>query len=1144
MSILAITSWHLGEAERARELIDMANQRAVELGHAPSKVHPLYWKSILEILRGDAAAALITTEVLEGLCREHGMGEWGVVAEMVAGWARGRLADPAAGGAEMRQALTALINSGARLYVAFFQGLLAELELKTSGADSALARIDEALVSADQATTFASLPFLHRLRGDILLKRNPPDLTGGEDAYRTAIAVAKQQVARSYELLASLALAKLYQSIDRPAEAHAVLEPALEGFSPTSEMPEIAEAQSLLATLTEIEPVREALAQRQTLAKIHLDYARAVQWAKGWASEEARAAVERAHELTAPTPVHPDYWSLAYGRFAVALLRGEFRAALEIAETYLRQAEAEGRPDHAVNARRLLGTVKFELGAFSESRQEFEKLLEDWDEDRDKGLRAVTGADVLCVGRAYMAQLMVILGEVDDAVRMSEGAIRRAESLGDFGSLAFASGLSLFVLAMCGRNEATLLRAEAFEANASEKGARLWESIAREWASMARGLITGDAAGAATELRDIMAARRERQERQSAYMGHGVLAQLQVKAGAIDAALASIGEAFALAEQTGGHRADSFLHRIRGDVLAERDLAAAEAAYREALRIAQSQGARTFELQAAHALAKLHQSTGRFAEAHAILAPALEGFSPTPEMPEIAEAQSLLAALAEMDEVKNAAASRQRRLQLQTSYSQALMLSRGYGSEEAKVAFAHAQELAEGADNTAERFDAYYGQWVGSMLRGELRLARETAEKFLREAEKEERATEAAVARRILGYTRLFQGDLAVARAHFEQALRIFDPERDRETKFRFSFDHGTTATVHLALTNWLLGEVGPARKLIEEAIERAVKSAHAPTLADAYWTKALFDAVRDDAKAAHRAAESVLEVSRAHGLGLFLAFGALFSSWASARLGDRERGRTSFDRPWRRTPTQETRCLRLSSKAGSLNSKPRSKTRKVPWRGLTKRWRWPSRRESAGPTRSCNASAATFFSRPIAKILPAPRKPITRPSPSRASRARVALACKRRCRSRNSTSRPAGLLKRTIFSRPRSKVSRRRRKCRKLTRRGRCYRRWRRPAVASAQSPIRRNSLSARSALRRAPRGSVRTLWTFRLGRIEPLPADMGTTAICALQPSIGTAKGSKADDANSKACGGTRPLLIPLSRRTLSSQLLGGIT
>jgi hypothetical protein len=195
-----------------------------------------------------------------------------------------------------------------------------------------------------------------------------------------------------------------------------------------------------------------------------------------------------------------------------------------------------------------------------------------------------------------MAQLMMILGEVEDAVRMSEGAIRRAESLGDFGSQAFALGLGLFVLAMCGRNEATLRRAEAFKADASEKGARLWESIAKEWASWARGLITGDAAGAANELRDIMAARRERQ--QSTYMGHGVLAQLRGKAGAIDDALASIADGLANAEQTGGHRADSFLHRVRGDILTEGDLAAAEAAYREALRIAQSQGARTFELRA------------------------------------------------------------------------------------------------------------------------------------------------------------------------------------------------------------------------------------------------------------------------------------------------------------------------------------------------------------------------------------------------------------------------------------------------------------------------------------------------------------------------------------------------------------------
>ena len=80
-----------------------------------------------------------------------------------------------------------------------------------------------------------------------MLKRNPADPAPAEHAYRTAI--AKEQGARSYELLASLSLAKLYKSAGRPNDAYAVLAPALEGFSPTPEMPEIGDAQALLAAL-------------------------------------------------------------------------------------------------------------------------------------------------------------------------------------------------------------------------------------------------------------------------------------------------------------------------------------------------------------------------------------------------------------------------------------------------------------------------------------------------------------------------------------------------------------------------------------------------------------------------------------------------------------------------------------------------------------------------------------------------------------------------------------------------------------------------------------------------------------------------------------------------------------------------------
>ena len=53
-----------------------------------------------------------------------------------------------------------------------------------------------------------------RLRGEILLKRDPANTAPTEDAFLTAIAVAQQQKARSFELRAALSLANLYYSTD------------------------------------------------------------------------------------------------------------------------------------------------------------------------------------------------------------------------------------------------------------------------------------------------------------------------------------------------------------------------------------------------------------------------------------------------------------------------------------------------------------------------------------------------------------------------------------------------------------------------------------------------------------------------------------------------------------------------------------------------------------------------------------------------------------------------------------------------------------------------------------------------------------------------------------------------------------------
>jgi predicted ATPase len=221
------------------------------------------------------------------------------------------------------------------------------------------------------------------------------------------------------------------------------------------------------------------------------------------------------------------------------------------------------------------------------------------------------------------------------------------------------------------------------------------------------------------------------------------------------------------------------------------------------------------------------------------------------------------------------------------------MFSRGFGAEESKAAFIRARELAVAIEDATERFSIYYGLWVGHLVRGELRLAREIAETFLREAERGARTTECGFGRRLLGYTRLWQGDFIEAQANLVEALRIYDPERDREIRFRIGLDTDAAARTCLAITKWPLGEVGPARALIEEAVAHATETGHVPTLVNTYFYKAQFEIVRGDAGAARRDAEIVVKLSQEHALTLYAAIGALQSAWASAWLDGRETGAT-----------------------------------------------------------------------------------------------------------------------------------------------------------------------------------------------------------------------------------------------------------
>ena len=149
----------------------------------------------------------------------------------------------------MRRGVELLCEQNVLIFDGLIRITLAEAEERAGDVDRALAVLDEALATSERTGHCTFDAELNRIRGEMLLRRDPTNPAPAEAAFGRAMEIAGGQGTRSFGLRAALSLAKLYESTARPADAHAVLEPALEGFARTPEMPEIAEAQVLLKQL-------------------------------------------------------------------------------------------------------------------------------------------------------------------------------------------------------------------------------------------------------------------------------------------------------------------------------------------------------------------------------------------------------------------------------------------------------------------------------------------------------------------------------------------------------------------------------------------------------------------------------------------------------------------------------------------------------------------------------------------------------------------------------------------------------------------------------------------------------------------------------------------------------------------------------
>jgi predicted ATPase len=213
--------------------------------------YTLTYAALLGLFRSNPDAVATYSRAFADLVSRYDLPAlWAGMAVFFQGWAKWSDGAEASSLAEMRKGIEAAREKGHLLLLPGFEAALADADASTGEIDAGLRRLSDVRAEMERTEPRWYEAELHRIHAGILLKRDPADAAAAEQSLQTAIAIAQSQKARGFELRAALSPAKLYRAANRDVDAHAVLAPAVVGFPPTRQFPELAEAQTLLSALS------------------------------------------------------------------------------------------------------------------------------------------------------------------------------------------------------------------------------------------------------------------------------------------------------------------------------------------------------------------------------------------------------------------------------------------------------------------------------------------------------------------------------------------------------------------------------------------------------------------------------------------------------------------------------------------------------------------------------------------------------------------------------------------------------------------------------------------------------------------------------------------------------------------------------
>jgi predicted ATPase len=249
LAYTGLTLWILGYPDQALTRGKESLALAQDLAHPYTLARGFYWNTVLHQFRREWQVVHELTGMILPVAAELGAAIMSALGSVMRGWALTMQGQSTEGMMQMRQGLEAY-RANAEFQRPHLLSMLAVVYGMVGHPEEALPLLTEALALVEKTGERYYEAELYRLKGELLQQADTDrKQEEAEACFQQALAIARRQEAKSWELRTAMSLARLWQAQGKRQEAHDLLAPVYGWFTEGFDTADLNEAKSLLEAL-------------------------------------------------------------------------------------------------------------------------------------------------------------------------------------------------------------------------------------------------------------------------------------------------------------------------------------------------------------------------------------------------------------------------------------------------------------------------------------------------------------------------------------------------------------------------------------------------------------------------------------------------------------------------------------------------------------------------------------------------------------------------------------------------------------------------------------------------------------------------------------------------------------------------------